>query len=505
MEINLASMFDATATAPATAVATTGQAVPVVSTAGQLQQFASLFEQAVGSTAQLALSPLPETAGGAVLAGVRKENAEGPVAQGTEQGMLPAAALLTSLLLSSAERGPDALDGTEAGPADRADIAADDRGDDQSHDLAGIIPPMAVMIPVAMAAEQQASTGASEPTAVSIGAPVAAVPPEHLPSQLSAPAGQKPAVAGTMDLTPNKPVSTAWHPDAASAVVPQETNTAVASPSLPEQQHPSALAEAVSARGTLGSTPTGMTDGGQKPVKLAGKPVALPVAEADLPPARDGVKQNIPVSQDLAVDVAIAETTAQDEGFADSGSAFGDHDQQPATTPGHGLHPAARGANAGQPVTSAAAAPLTVNHEAVIEQVRDRLATQEVKSEGNQVRLQLRPAELGELQITLKMDNQQLKVEILAENKAVKAALLEHADTLKEVLARQNIAVERFDVSTGGGFGQWFREGTKPEEQAQQSLARFGSNRGFKAATENGAGSAVAWQPRRNALVDVRL
>jgi flagellar hook-length control protein FliK len=63
--------------------------------------------------------------------------------------------------------------------------------------------------------------------------------------------------------------------------------------------------------------------------------------------------------------------------------------------------------------------------------------------------IRLSPENLGELKMNLRMENQCLKVEIVAETPLVRDALMKHADSLKESLARQNITMESFDVSTG--------------------------------------------------------
>lgn len=88
--------------------------------------------------------------------------------------------------------------------------------------------------------------------------------------------------------------------------------------------------------------------------------------------------------------------------------------------------------------------------EQFVQQVRDRLVSHETKPGTEQIVLRLSPEHLGELKVNLNMEGQRLKVEIVAENKMVRDSLMQHTDSLKESLSRQNIKMESFDVTTGG-------------------------------------------------------
>ena len=94
--------------------------------------------------------------------------------------------------------------------------------------------------------------------------------------------------------------------------------------------------------------------------------------------------------------------------------------------------------------------------EQVVRQVSEHLANHEIKTGSEQIVLRLSPENLGELKVNLRMENQRLTVEIVTDNRIVRDALLQHSDTLKDSLAKQNIKMDSFDVSTGGnnnGFG----------------------------------------------------
>jgi hypothetical protein len=93
--------------------------------------------------------------------------------------------------------------------------------------------------------------------------------------------------------------------------------------------------------------------------------------------------------------------------------------------------------------------PSVVVPEPVGRQVIERLANHEIKPGNDQISFKLSPENLGNLQLNLRMDDQRLKLEIVAENRGVRDALLQQVDELKETLARQNISMDSFSVTTG--------------------------------------------------------
>lgn len=125
------------------------------------------------------------------------------------------------------------------------------------------------------------------------------------------------------------------------------------------------------------------------------------------------------------------------------------------------------------PAVAASAAPARDSlrsglEEQVVSQVKEHLAGREIKPGVEQVVIRLSPDNLGELKLNLRMENQCLKVEIVTESSMVRDTLMKHADALKESLARQNITMETFDVSTGSN-----RQGTASQGQGDwRELAR---------------------------------
>ena len=100
--------------------------------------------------------------------------------------------------------------------------------------------------------------------------------------------------------------------------------------------------------------------------------------------------------------------------------------------------------------------------EQITNQIREKLDALGHGSDKGQITLKLHPDDLGELKINMRMEGQHLKIEITTQNPSVKEALMQNLDTLKETLSRQNIAMDRFDVSAdtrqglhqGGGDGR---------------------------------------------------
>jgi flagellar hook-length control protein FliK len=102
----------------------------------------------------------------------------------------------------------------------------------------------------------------------------------------------------------------------------------------------------------------------------------------------------------------------------------------------------------------------------ITSQIREQLDSGSLASNNGQITVKLHPEELGELKISMRMENQHLKVEITAQNPTVKDALMQNLDTLKETLSRQNISMDRFDVSTGAQQESY--KGGRDEKQMAQ-------------------------------------
>ncbi len=160
----------------------------------------------------------------------------------------------------------------------------------------------------------------------------------------------------------------------------------------------------------------------------------------------------------------------------------------------------------GQMLQGAAERPVveTVTREQIVNQVREKIEEHRITADKGQVTIRLNPADLGELRINVRMDEQRLRVEIVAENRTVKDALMENVGSLKEALARQNMDMKQFDVTTGSRqfFNQGFREGRQQEQQfVGQRQATWLMGHVDEAQTTG----PVSWQPKKNALLDMMM
>ncbi|SJZ33567.1 hook-length control protein FliK [Trichlorobacter thiogenes] len=150
----------------------------------------------------------------------------------------------------------------------------------------------------------------------------------------------------------------------------------------------------------------------------------------------------------------------------------------------------------------------SVPQELIGRQVTDRLASHEIKQGNDQISLKLSPENLGNLQLNMRMDDNRLKLEIVAENRTVRDALLQQADELKETLARQNIKVDSFNVTTGGNGHQsqqqsmdW-RQMTQEQRQYQPHYASVRAKGG---AVEGVETTMKYFVPQYQSTLDVRF
>jgi len=81
--------------------------------------------------------------------------------------------------------------------------------------------------------------------------------------------------------------------------------------------------------------------------------------------------------------------------------------------------------------------------------------------------------------MNFQMDQQNLRVEIVAENRVAREAIMQHVDSLKESLARQNVTVEKFEVSTGSGkeFQQQYQQPQQQQALYSSLYSRHGASR----------------------------
>ena len=72
----------------------------------------------------------------------------------------------------------------------------------------------------------------------------------------------------------------------------------------------------------------------------------------------------------------------------------------------------------------------------------------------SEIRLQLKPIELGKIFMTIDTHGDSIKVSVVTENQSAKELLAGHANDLKATLAASGIQIDRFDVEMGSDFSR---------------------------------------------------
>lgn len=164
-----------------------------------------------------------------------------------------------------------------------------------------------------------------------------------------------------------------------------------------------------------------------------------------------------------------------------------------------------------RPVSSAAQhvaeKQVHVQPEQVMRQVTERLSGHEVKNGVEQISFKLSPEHLGNLQLNFRMEDQRLKLEIVAESRGVRDALLQQSDDLKESLLRQNIKVDSFDVTTNNGnsMSQQQRDWRQMAAEQRQQQAAFAPGRNGADLWKEPETPVRYFAKQYNSTIDVRF
>jgi flagellar hook-length control protein FliK len=97
-------------------------------------------------------------------------------------------------------------------------------------------------------------------------------------------------------------------------------------------------------------------------------------------------------------------------------------------------------------------------------------------------------------------------VEIVTETRTVRDAIVQHADALKESLARQNITMESFDITTGGkNSGNQGQNQNAWRELARQQQQQFwtSSGRYLSAQADLPSGQAAYQRQKEHSMLDI--
>lgn len=184
-----------------------------------------------------------------------------------------------------------------------------------------------------------------------------------------------------------------------------------------------------------------------------------------------------------------------------------------ASTPDEGQHllvlqAGSRVQTAAVPLTNVDEQSRQIQSEQGVRQVFERLSTHEFKQGRDQISLKLSPEHLGNVQLNLRMEEQGLKLEIIAEQRGVREALLRQGDELKETLARQNIRIDSFEVSTGtlgGQTQQQQREWRQMNPEQRIYHAQYASAARGEVTAQDSSPSVLYFAPQYQSTLDVRF
>lgn len=141
-------------------------------------------------------------------------------------------------------------------------------------------------------------------------------------------------------------------------------------------------------------------------------------------------------------------------------------------------------------------------------QVAERLSNHTFKQGNDQITLKLSPEHLGNLQLNVRMDEQRLRIEVVAEQRGVRDALLQQVDELKETLARRNITMDSFDVTTSsnGGMNQQTSDWRQTaSERRPQTMPYYASTKSTSVSGVSTTDQVRYFAPQYQSTLDVRF
>jgi len=109
----------------------------------------------------------------------------------------------------------------------------------------------------------------------------------------------------------------------------------------------------------------------------------------------------------------------------------------------------------------------------------------------SEIKLQLRPAELGRIFMTIETLGDTLKVSIVTENQSAKDILTGNASELKAAMASNGINIEIFDVEMGSDFKQSMADSGQHSNSSSDSGRKRGSGQSSSISTGEVEGAVV--------------
>jgi len=252
---------------------------------------------------------------------------------------------------------------------------------------------------------------------------------------------------------------------------------------------------------------------GQSAISVEAPSLAVSASNRGRISAPDGEARD-EKGREISVTGESEKLVLKQEGFSAQGNSTMSHDSETGGG-NHGFSPASVSSGSFDTVIKGRMEPLSevpresevsALHENIVSQVREKLLNQDPTGTVSKITLKLNPHELGELQINVRLENQKMTVDITAQNQVVKEALLQNLDQLKETLLRQNISMERFNVSTGDGGGQAFQQSFREGRQTEyQTPGTFSYPVSGYYQEDSQLSQAAFGDARENSLVDMRF
>lgn len=100
-----------------------------------------------------------------------------------------------------------------------------------------------------------------------------------------------------------------------------------------------------------------------------------------------------------------------------------------------------------------------------------------IQNGDNEVRFQIKPPQLGRLQMTIDNSPDGFKISIITEQNAAKDLLLSHANELKVAMMDQGIKIDAIDVNVSSDFNQAMADARQQEEGKKRRNRQEGENK----------------------------
>jgi len=138
----------------------------------------------------------------------------------------------------------------------------------------------------------------------------------------------------------------------------------------------------------------------------------------------------------------------------------------------------------------------------VVNQVSRQISLS-LKRGDNHIRLQLRPPQLGAIQIDMNMKNNVLKIGVITEHNSAKEILISNIQELKDSLVQQGVKLERVDIQVNCNLDQSMAQAQRDLKQAQSWRGGPATGSAVSAGEADSEEEAIADNMRSNVLLSI--